>query len=71
MSAHPYRTSKRWLSSLMARLAHRPALTSSELLALKPARILIVRQHNQMGDMVCATPALRAIKETFPTAEIA
>ncbi len=55
----------------MARLAHRPALTSSELLALKPARILIVRQHNQMGDMVCATPAIRAIKETFPTAEIA
>ena len=71
MSAHPYRTSKRWLSSLTARLAHRPALTPAELLAMQPQRILIVRQHNQMGDMVCATPALRAIKETFPAAEIA
>jgi heptosyltransferase-2 len=71
MSVHPYRTFKHWLSSLMARLAHRPALTPAELLALEPGRILIVRQHNQMGDMVCATPALRAIKETFPAAEIA
>ena len=67
---HPYRTFKRQMSSLMARLARRPALTSAELLALKPRRILIVRQHNQMGDMVCATPVLRAIKETFPGAEL-
>ncbi len=70
MSAHLYRTFKRRISSLMARLARRPALTPAELLALKPRRILIVRQHNQMGDMVCATPALRAIRETFPGAEL-
>jgi len=54
----------------MARLTRRPALTPAELVALRPRRILIVRQHNQMGDMVCATPVLRAIKETFPGAEI-
>jgi hypothetical protein len=36
------------------------------LLALRPRRILVVRQHNQMGDMVCATPCFRAIKETWP-----
>ena len=70
MRAHPYRIFKRQISSLMARLARRPALTPAELLALRPRRILIVRQHNQMGDMVCATPALRAIKETFPGAEL-
>ncbi|MCK9995555.1 MAG: glycosyltransferase family 9 protein [Candidatus Krumholzibacteria bacterium] len=70
MSAHLYRTFKRQLSSLMARLASRPALTPAELLALRPRRVLIVRQHNQMGDMVCATPVLRAIRETFPGAEI-
>jgi heptosyltransferase-2 len=70
MRAHPYRTFKRRISSLMARLARRPALTPAELLALKPRRILIVRQHNQMGDMVCATPALRAIRETFSGAEL-
>lgn len=71
MSTHPYRTAKRKLSSLMARAARRPALAPAQLRALKPRRILIVRQHNQMGDMVCATPALRAIRETWPAAELA
>jgi len=71
MSFHPYRNFKRGLSSLMARLSRRPPLTAAQLLALKPRRILIVRQHNQMGDMVCATPALRAIRETWPEAELA
>lgn len=71
MSTHPYRTLKRRFSSLMARLSRRAALTPSQLRALKPRRILIVRQHNQMGDMVCATPALRAIRDTWPEAEMA
>ncbi len=71
MSASPARSIKRSASSGLARLARRPRLTAAQLLALQPARILIVRQHNQMGDMVCATPALRAIRETWPTAEIA
>lgn len=71
MKIQPYRTFKRGLSSLLARQARRPALSPAELLALEPRRILIVRQHNQMGDMVCATPALRAIKEAFPAAALA
>ena len=71
MSTHYYRRFKRSLSSLMARLSRRPALTAAGLVALKPRRILIVRQHNQMGDMVCATPAFRAIRETWPEAELA
>ncbi len=62
---------KRWSTSLMARAARRPPLTPAELVALRPERILIVRQHNQMGDMVCATPALRAIREAWPAADIA
>jgi len=65
------RTFKRSATSLLARLAQRPQITVEQLQALRPARILIVRQHNQMGDMVCATPALRAIRETWPEAEIA
>jgi len=32
--------------------------------------ILVVRQHNQMGDMMLATPALRAVRETYPGARI-
>lgn len=55
----------------LARLLRREALTREALLALRPARILVVRQHNQMGDLVCATPVLRAIAETWPGAEVA
>lgn len=32
--------------------------------------ILVIRQHNQMGDMLLATPALRAIKEAHPEAKL-
>ncbi len=51
-------------------MVRRPQLTAAELTSLTPGRILVVRQHNQMGDMVCATPVFRALAETFPTASI-
>lgn len=62
---------KRTVTGLAARLVRRPRLSSAELLALRPRRILVVRQQNQMGDMVCATPGFRALRETYPDAEIA
>ena len=62
---------KRISSGLLARLWRRPRLAPAALRALRPRRVLIVRQHNQMGDMVCATPVLRAIREAYPEAEIA
>ncbi len=62
---------KRWLSKTVARLVRRPHLKPEQLLFMQPGRILVVRQQNQMGDMVCATPVFRALRETFPDARIA
>jgi heptosyltransferase-2 len=36
----------------------------------RPKSILIVRQHNQMGDLLASTPILRAIKEKFPDTDL-
>jgi heptosyltransferase-2 len=32
----------------------------------KPERVLLVRQHNQLGDMLAGVSILRAVKETYP-----
>ena len=72
--ATPTRSFKRLATGLAGRLiamlVNRPRLTPDQLLSLQPRQILVVRQHNQMGDMVCATPVFRALSETFPTARI-
>ena len=36
-----------------------------------PPRILVIRQHNQLGDMLCVVPLLRALRATYPPAYIA
>lgn len=45
-------------------------LTPEAFRALRFDRILVIRQHNQMGDMMLAVPALRAVRETYASARI-
>ena len=64
------RVSKRALMSLTARLVRSTKMTPQQVLDTRPRRILVIRQHNQMGDMVLAIPALRAIKASFPDSRL-
>lgn len=38
--------------------------------ARKPRSILVIRQHNQLGDMLCVVPLLRALREKYPDSSI-
>lgn len=62
---------KRFLTAAIARTVRRQRLTPAQLRALRPRRILVVRQQNQMGDMVCATPVFRVLRRSYPDAAIA
>ncbi len=61
---------KRFLIRLATRLVRTAPLSAEEVLANRPHRILVIRQHNQMGDMLLATPAFRAIKQAFPGSKL-
>jgi heptosyltransferase-2 len=61
---------KRFLVRVFTWIVRTPSVTRDELLATPPRRILVIRQHNQMGDMLLAVPALRAIKESIPGVEV-
>lgn len=64
------RSGKRWLMRTAGRFLRARPITAAEFSALDFGRILVVRQHNQMGDMMLAIPALRAVRERYPDAFI-
>jgi heptosyltransferase-2 len=65
------RSGKRTLMVGLGRVLRARPIAPEAFRAMRFERILVIRQHNQMGDMLLAVPALRAIRETWPEAHIA
>jgi len=64
------RASKRGLARALARLRPATTVSAAHIRALPVRELLVVRQHNQMGDMVCALPALHALRRAFADARL-
>ena len=65
------RSGKSLLIGLITRVVRTRPLAKEQIVATAPKRIIVIRQHHQMGDMLLAVPAMRALKETFPGVEVA
>jgi len=46
-------------------------ISPDEFSLLRIERLLVIRQHNQMGDMLLAVPAFRGLRRRFPNSHIA
>lgn len=64
------RSGKRALRRVLGAMLRAPRVSAAEVAAMKFDRVLVIRQHNQMGDMLLAIPALRAIKAAHPGASV-
>jgi ADP-heptose:LPS heptosyltransferase len=61
---------QRILLSLVHSFAARPACAPENIPLGSLKRILVVRQHDQLGDLLISTPAIRALRLKFPDAFI-
>jgi len=48
----------------------RSPMTAQQIMASRPERVLLVRAHDQIGDLICASPAFSAIRSLYPDSRI-
>jgi ADP-heptose:LPS heptosyltransferase len=69
------RSSERFIRRVLLFIIHRcivrPACAPANVPLASLKRILVVRQHDQLGDLLISTPAVRALRLRFPDAFIA
>ncbi len=61
---------KRTLARFISLFLSRRRLTAAEFGRVEVSRLLVIRQHHQMGDMLLAVPAYRGLRARFPGARI-
>ena len=69
MARDAERLLKRGLAALLSGFF--PLLRDFDPTSFSPKSILVIRQHNQLGDMLCVVPLLRALRSRYPAARLA
>src|SRR5437867_2090718 len=59
-----------WLTRALRRRRPGPAEARSLAQTGPVRRILVIKLHDQLGDFLLATPALRALRERYPEARL-